>query len=194
MKKFSVVFAALVLCGCQSGAPSYYQLDSYESIVKEMDSIVAKKQWIPTNIRNVETVNDRTYGNVKLASDFYFNKQATSKKDVFNVWGRSDVTANGELFGRNLLFSEVDCKDAQNGAVKLVLQSISSVGGDKPVATKITVLKQDGALNLKGRAFSPGEVYEETNKYITEQDANKSADYEMYKLSNEFRNIVCSNN
>lgn len=194
MKKFSVVFAALVLCGCQSGAPSYYQLDSYESIVKEMDSIVATKLWIPTNIRNVETVNDRTYGNVKLASDFYFNKQATSKKDVFNVWGRSDVTANGELFGRNLLFSEVDCKDAQNGAVKLVLQSISSVGGDKPVATKITVLKQDGALNLKGRAFSPGEVYEETNKYITEQDANKSADYEMYKLSNEFRNIVCSNN
>ena len=194
MKKFSVVFAALVLCGCQSGAPSYYQLDSYESIVKEMDSIVATKLWIPTNIRNVETVNDRTYGNVKLASDFYFNKQATSKKDVFNVWGRSDVTANGELFGRNLLFSEVDCKDAQNGAVKLVLQSISSVGGDKPVATKITVLNQDGALNLKGRAFSPGEVYEETNKYITEQDANKSADYEMYKLSNEFRNIVCSNN
>lgn len=194
MKKFSVVFAALVLCGCQSGAPSYYQLDSYESIVKEMDSIVAKKQWIPTNIRNVETVNDRTYGNVKLASDFYFNKQATSKKDVFNVWGRSDVTANGELFGRNLLFSEVDCKDAKNGSVKLALQSISSVGGDKPVATKITVLKQDGALNLKGRAFSPGEVYEEINKYMTEQDASKSIDYEMYKLSNEFRNIVCSNN
>lgn len=194
MKKFSVVFAALVLCGCQSGAPSYYQLDSYESIVKEMDSIVATKQWIPTNIRNVETVNDRTYGNVKLASDFYFNKQATSKKDVFNVWGRSDVTANGELFGRNLLFSEVDCKDAKNGSVKLALQSISSVGGDKPVATKITVLKQDGALNLKGRAFSPGEVYEEINKYMKEQDANKSVDYEMYKLSNEFRNIVCSNN
>ena len=194
MKKFSVVFAALVLCGCQSGAPSYYQLDSYESIVKEMDSIVATKQWIPTNIRNVETVNDRTYGNVKLASDFYFTKQATSKKDVFNVWSRNDVTANGELAARNLLLSEVDCKDAQNDAIKLALQSLSSMGRDKPVATKTTVIKQDGVFNLKGRAFSPGEVYQEANEYITEQDANKSSDYEMSKVKNEFRNIICSNN
>ena len=194
MKKFSVVFAALVLCGCQSGAPSYYQLDSYESIVKEMDSIVATKLWIPTNIRNVETVNDRAYGNVKLASDFYYNKQATSKKDVFNVLIKADVTANGELFGRNLSFSELDCNDARNSTVKLILQSIPSIDGDKPVASKMTLLKQDGVFNVKGRAFSPGEVYEEINKYITEQDANKSVDYEMYKLSNEFRNIVCSNN
>ena len=67
MRKILIILAAITICGCQSNSVSYYQLDSYESIVKEIDNVVAKNLWIPTNYRNVEFIKDNQRGGGQTA-------------------------------------------------------------------------------------------------------------------------------
>ena len=190
MRKILIILAAITVYGCQSNGVSYYQLDSYESIVKEIDNVVAKNLWIPTNYRNVEFIKDSQRGKVKMLSDFYFSKKETINSGVFSVWGRTDIFADEALIGRGITLSNIDCNNDKNSLLKIMLQSFS-FGKDK-YTSKMIMTKQEDIFEIKGRMYVPGQVFDETKSYMSEQDAEKLATPEINQMHNKFRNVICS--
>jgi lipoprotein len=190
MRKILIILAAITICGCQSNSVSYYQLDSYESIVKEIDNVVAKNLWIPTNYRNVEFIKDNQRGEVKLLSDFYFSKKEAISSGVFSVWGRTDIFADEVLIGRGMTLSNIDCNNDKNSLLKIMLQSFS-FGKDK-YTSKMIMTKQGDIFEIRSRMYLPDKVFDETKNYMREEDAEKLATPEMNQIHNKFRNVICS--
>ena len=201
MKKLLLILGlASFISGCQSGAPSYYEMDSYAAILKEMQKVTSTHIWVPANYRQYDTMKDPVNGDVKLLFDSYFSKEKITARNAYKVWFKMDGYANNELFSRSIMLSMMDCSNAGNDSLKMLLYRVyktSLDGGKEGFAAKMIATDLGTGFESRWRIYTPEMVFPEVRDYASIDELDKYnaklATPEITKMQNQFRGLICSN-
>lgn len=193
MKKILIsLLATFFIYGCSSDGASYYQLNSYDSIVKEIDKTIASHVWIPTNLRNVEIIDDPYKGRHKMIYDIYYSKEKTSQKDVYKIGMHLVIFIDDVLVSNTIALGQLDCHNYRNSYMKILLQDFF-MEGEESSALKVSIsILNDGYL-AKFKEYTPNREKEEVSLFAKNREFIPKISPEMYKIQNQFKNLICSN-
>ena len=201
MKKILLILGlASFIGGCQSGAPSYYEMDSYAAILKEIHRVTSTHIWIPTNNRLYDTIKDPVNGDVKLLFDSYFSKDKITARNAYKVWLKIDGYANNELLSRAIMLSTIDCSNAGDDSFKILLSRVYQTrldGSKEGFAMKMIATDLGAGFEFRTRAYTPEMAFPEVRDYASIDEVDKYnaklATPEFTKMQNQFRGLICSN-
>lgn len=194
MKKILIsLLAIFFIYGCSSDGASYYQLNSYNSIVKEIDKTISNHVWVPADLGRIDIIDDPYDGRHKMITDSYFSKDKEIRNNLYQIRNYGNVFSDDVLIGHITTLGQLDCYDNKNSYPKLVLINFF-IKGKESFAQKISISIQNGLFLVKKKEYTPNEEMDEVSIHRRRNiELVPDISSEMNQVFKKVKNLICSN-